>query len=138
MANTLKATPGSVGVWSQIMSLDSSDSKVLLCKCDHRGRWPMASQNPRNWPFIFQLTIWYVKGFSDHSNMDYLNEQPYRGHLFLHIICHVFSQVTTRHWRTNTGKISTVLLYLTKFTLISSNNETYKHHYLNLIISIQQ
>ena len=112
MANTLKATPGSVGVWSQIMSLDSSDSKMILCKYDHRGRWPMASQEPRNWPFIFQLTIWYVKGFSDHSNNDYLNEQPYRSHLFLLVICHVFSQVATSHWRTNTVTISAVCFFV--------------------------
>lgn len=37
MANTLKATPGNVGVWSQTMPLDNSKLKMMLHKHNSRG-----------------------------------------------------------------------------------------------------
>lgn len=57
----------------------------------------MVSQEARNWPFTFQLTIWYVKDLSGHSNADCLKEEPLSGHLFLPVICHIFSPVPTSH-----------------------------------------
>lgn len=87
----------------------------------------------------------YVKGFSDHSNVDHLNEQLLSGHLFWKR-SH-FYPIAPTEGRTKTSTVSATCLFAQysqilfhgqKSIIISPNNSAYKHHLLNLLLRMLQ
>lgn len=82
MANTLKATPGNVGVWHKIMPLDNSELRMVLHKQNSRGIVTYGISGGQKLIIHSLVPHPYVKTFSDHSNVGYLNEQLLSGHRF--------------------------------------------------------
>lgn len=145
MANTLKATPGNVGVWHQIMPLDKSKLKMVLCKHNSRGIVTCGILGDQKLIIHSLVNHPHVKGFSDHSNGDHLHEQLLSGLLFWKRTH--FYPIASTEGKTETSTISTICLFAQysqilfngqKFIIISLNNLAYNHQLLNLLLCMLQ